>query len=430
MNKDSIKIYRIDEEREKRIWQNSIFVFDTSALLDFYFYPKETRDQIFSQLFKTLEGKFWIPAHVEFEYLKNRESQISKPIVEKYEPLKEKQLTDLAEYNRKIKSTAESIKKDTFKPDSHPYLPQDKIDKFIDFLKLLDEKTKKFAEDIESLIMEQEAEITSLQKSDSILKTIEKYFDVGTPTPFDEVMKIVKEGKLRYEFNIPPGYMDVKEKQGTQIFGDLIIWKQILEYSKEVKSNVIFICNDLKLDWCYKDSRNRITCPREELIKEFNDNNGKEFWMYNQAQFLYKANEILKTEIEAEKIEEIKKVISERNNQDLEFECSECGSKNEINFDLVFLEFENTHSEIVEENVEVQIFQADHECKCQYCKYHFRFDYLVAIEPDGSIYQTNMGISDGVILQEPDFANRFLAGDYENYYSLDDGPDLDFIRNR
>ena len=66
-------------------------------------------------------------------------------------------------------------------------------------------------------------------------------------------MGIVNEGKLRYEFQIPPGYQDLKEKIGTQIFGDLIVWKQILSHAKAINKNVIFICNDLKIDWCLKD---------------------------------------------------------------------------------------------------------------------------------------------------------------------------------
>ena len=52
-------------------------------------------------------------------------------------------------------------------------------------------------------------------------------------------MKVPVEGKHRYEFSIPPGYLDRNGKIGTQIFGDLIIWKQMLDYAKKKKKDTL-----------------------------------------------------------------------------------------------------------------------------------------------------------------------------------------------
>ena len=131
---------------------------------------------------------------------------------------------------------------------------------------------------------------------------VDTYFSVGREFSYDELFEITKKGKHRYEFRIPPGYGDLKtgDKDGFQIFGDLIIWMQILEYAKDTQKPILFITNDIKKGngWCYPDSKNselRVESPREELIKEIKDISGVDFWMYSLPQMLFLANEYLKS---------------------------------------------------------------------------------------------------------------------------------------
>jgi len=314
MNRESYQKYQLDESKEARLWKDAIIVFDTSALLDFYYYPKEIQKDIFEKIFKDrkVAGRLWIPFHVQFEYLKNRKGVIKKPIGEKYKPLRDK-IEELKSTCSKVKKITEQIKEQTKKPDTHPYLPQEKIDSFIEFAGKLNQEVEQFKIELTKEIEIQEKEIKSLEDDDTILKAFEDSINVGEELPFEKIMEIVKEGKLRYEYHIPPGYMDLKEKKGTQIFGDLIIWKQILDFSEAENKSVIFICNDMKIDWCHEDLNSRIKSPREELIKEFNDNNNQEFWMYNQSQFLYEANKFVKSSMADSKIEGVSHVIDERN---------------------------------------------------------------------------------------------------------------------
>ena len=90
MNIDNISDYRLSNNKEKNLWKDCIFIFDSSALLDFYYLPQPKRNEIYSQIFTKLRGRLWIPSQVEYEYLKNRESSIAKPIIEKYKPLRDK----------------------------------------------------------------------------------------------------------------------------------------------------------------------------------------------------------------------------------------------------------------------------------------------------------------------------------------------------
>ncbi|MEC4043142.1 PIN-like domain-containing protein [Myroides odoratimimus] len=90
MDRNTIKPYRLTEEKETKIWKDAIIIFDSSALLDLYYSPKSEREKIDNEIFKKLKDRLWLPNHVQYEYLKNRESIIKKPITEKYDPLKKK----------------------------------------------------------------------------------------------------------------------------------------------------------------------------------------------------------------------------------------------------------------------------------------------------------------------------------------------------
>ena len=52
------------------------------------------------------------------------------------------------------------------------------------------------------------------------------------------------EGNDRYEKKIPPGYKDAIKKSGildNNAYGDLIVWKEILRFSKKEKKNIIYV---------------------------------------------------------------------------------------------------------------------------------------------------------------------------------------------
>lgn len=319
LDRKSFDIYLLTAEREKAIWSDCIFVFDTSALLEFYNFPEESRKTIFAEIFEAQKNKLWIPNHVQFEFLKNREKVIKQPIDLNYSPLVEKYLNPISDTSKTIESKLKQLKEITLNNDTHPYIESNSIVDFENQIKSYSEIIIAFDKTYKEQIEKRKKEILELQNNDTVLEHFEKYLKVGRSYSFNEIIEITKEGKHRYEFKIPPGYEDLKDKKiGTQIFGDLIIWKQILEFAKEIEKNVVFICNDLKEDWCIKDIKynDRIKNPRFELVKEFNDHTGKEFWMYSPSQFLYTAKEILKADIKDETINEISEINSAKSVND------------------------------------------------------------------------------------------------------------------
>jgi hypothetical protein len=102
----------------------------------------------------------------------------------------------------------------------------------------------------------------------------------------------------------------------VQVFGDLIIWKQILEYAKSSLKPVILITDDVKSDWCYIEksgSDTKITRPREELIKEMHDFAKVDFWMYTQSQFIHNVEKYYKIKPNEDVIEDVEMNVSDAN---------------------------------------------------------------------------------------------------------------------
>ena len=362
MNIDSIKLYQLNDEKEERLWRTAIFVFDSSALLDFYYLPKKTREKIYSETFKHLDKRLWIPAHVEYEFLKNKDNVINKSFSERYDNLKNQVININPSFIKAVQKQVEDIGRQTEKDDKHPHIGQTNIEEIKTHIADFELKLKKFEQNILAQISEAESEIYGVKENDDLLEAIDLHFSVGNGYSFDEIVEITREGKHRYEFKIPPGYGDFHkaEKKGTQIFGDLIVWKQILDYSKEVNLPIIFITNDIKKDedWCYFEKvsgDDRIVAPREELIKEIYDHSSVEFWMYNLPQFLFNSKNYLKSDISDQAIQFISQYLNTKDSTGnyLRFKCNSCEkihSYHKSEFDLDFELAESSEKSMGTEN--------------------------------------------------------------------------------
>ena len=94
---------------------------------------------------------------------------------------------------------------------------------------------------------------------------------------------IEQEGENRYAAKTPPGYKDAKKTENR--FGDLLVWKEILNYAKSQEVDIIFVTHDQKEDWWNINSGKTIG-PRIELRKEFYEETGHMFHMYTMSSFL------------------------------------------------------------------------------------------------------------------------------------------------
>ena len=306
--------FRISGEIEKDLWEKAVFAFDTSSILEMYYYSEQSRQQIFNTLFPALKDRLWIADHTNYEYLKNRESVIKKSFSEKYSKLKKDQLisieNDIISINNKLKDVTHKTKN----KDIHPFLDQsifESVTKSIDlFKKEFEDFQTKFNEEVDK----REKELKKLEAEDDIYKSVSKYFKITDVYDFATIESIINKSAIRFENNIPPGFKDAQgsnKKDGIQKFGDLIIWNQVIELAIKLDKPIVLITNDSKADWwdIEKEGRERLK-PKEDLILEFKSKTKKQFWAYSFSQFLYKAKEILKLAITNKALEEIDKISS------------------------------------------------------------------------------------------------------------------------
>lgn len=205
---------------EKQLWEQALFVFDSSALLNFYEYSENTRQEIFEAVFKNLADRLWITNHTEYEYLKNRERVLLRP---------KKLYDDLiatyfdAKQFESFKNQFTQLKDRTKKNDKHPHFEEGLFQNFQIQLDLFNAELEKFGGELKEKIEAKKAEIDSIKENDSLKKAVYQYFQITDGYTFSKLLEIIQEGEFRYKNQIPPGYEDIKDKIGLAAYGDLVI---------------------------------------------------------------------------------------------------------------------------------------------------------------------------------------------------------------
>lgn len=304
MKKTFREYHQYTEDEFKKLWDECIFVFDTNTLLNMYRYGRETVDKYFEVLTELKrKNKLWIPHQVGYEFYENRISVISN-----YEKSYDTILDTL-------KTTKDSIDKDY---KNHPFLDWE------DLKGKIDQGLKSVIKDISK----KKQSHPKLLDKDDILEKINKLFDSCVGECFDDkkLTEIKKDGETRYAKKIPPGFKDAK-KEDDKKYGDLILWKQIIEKAKDIKKPIIFISGDVKEDWWLEKDGKRIM-PLPQLKKEIFDEAEVDFHIYTADRFLeyyqekYKQENIDKVLIsEVRRIRELEeRKINKSRNEIFEYE--------------------------------------------------------------------------------------------------------------
>lgn len=322
-------IFKLKEEEEKDLFENGHIVFDSSALLSFYGYTERISEEYFNKVFETLKGRLWLPAQVIYEFEKNREKVITKPKGE-YQNLTnstgrkdggyleaiQNGIALIKNNTKSIHGQIKTLAERTTKDDKHPHIDQKNIEEFKEVLKafeanieLLNEGYDTLLNDTQKQIEEKTKELDEKSSSDNFRERLDKFFDHGKPYSYEEMLEIIKEGRFRYENEIPPGYEDEKKKIGFQKYGDLLLWFQIIDYAKDAQKPIIFVTNDVKEDWWQPDNEGQNSeVPRHELLFEFKDKSKQKIWFYTIDKLIFKSNKYLDTEVSDEVIEEIQNI--------------------------------------------------------------------------------------------------------------------------
>lgn len=250
--------YEHTTQEKIALWKNCVFVYDTNVLLNLYRYSSEARTSLLSSL-ASRKNKIWIPNQVAFEYLSRRSKVI-------------------ADSNKRYDNTQLAWDDLASKTRINYYLASD------------DKSIASLTESIKDWLTKQKGDKMISTFDDFVLTQLTTLFDKRVGDAFDEdkLKEIEKEGKERYAKKTPPGYMDEKKRStdlSDNIYGDLILWKQMMEYAKESKSNIIFVTDDKKEDW-WNIVDGKTIGPRAELRKEFVTYTKMQFHMYTMEQYL------------------------------------------------------------------------------------------------------------------------------------------------
>lgn len=263
------EFFQYDEEITKDLWDNCLFVFDTSVLLNLYEYSNETLDAFIGAM-DLYKDRIKMPNWIIYEYLTGKD-EIIEDQTKSYETLIKSLESDL--------SCIQSEKK-------HPYVIKAKSEAYAKSVK---EITKELQKNKEEYCKNRK------QANDVVLEKLLKLFAdrIGDAYTNEQLVKIMKDGDTRFSEKTPPGYCDYQNKKGLEKspiflekcrqYGDYIIWLQIIDIAKTNNKNVILVTNDYKKkDW-FEDQKH----TRKELFKEFlNTTDGKHFRAIQSDEFL------------------------------------------------------------------------------------------------------------------------------------------------
>jgi hypothetical protein len=294
------EFFPLDKAAIDKLWRDGIIVVDTNILLRLYRYNSASADEII-ELLKKLKNPLWIPHQVGWEYNKNR-------------------LDKIAEAERAYKAVISElqgavtkVKKDLGDFSDYGLHPLISIEPAI-------------KDNVDAL--NAEIEKIELQYKDnpaashyaSLHETLGELYNgkVGPAFTDEQFQACISDGTKLHEKKIGPGYADAeqKKKRGApdqEVYGDLIIWRQMIEYAEEKKKPIIFVTEDSKDDWWLRRDGKTIG-PRPDLRREFSEKTGQAIHFYRIQQFLDFARESLQITLSEATVKEVQKETERESN--------------------------------------------------------------------------------------------------------------------
>lgn len=268
--------FRPTEKEIRGVWENGLFSFDASVLLNVYGYSKETCLELVA-FFERNADRIRLPHQFALEFCRNRTGVIIKQVNNYHSAEK-----DL----KKILDVHFLPKRD------HPYLSVEAMEAFHG---ILDE------------LVENRSEMEKLVSDDPYCCRMLKAFEgrVGPEPTKEEYEQLYKQAKERYVACIPPGYCDLKDKPEPDAYGDYVAWHQLIQIAGAEKKELVLTIDDLKEDWWYIE-RGRTVGPQPPLLREFLKLTGRKVFLYNSEGFLRDAKLYGVAEIGDRAIEEVR----------------------------------------------------------------------------------------------------------------------------
>lgn len=265
----------------KALWSKCLFVVDTNVLLDLFRFSDETAADLLAAL-QGLGDRIWIPHQVALEYHRNLHQALGEEAVQCDKLIKALE-DDEIKFTQARKQLIVAPKvREQFRRAS---------------LKVKQELTTRRDRLLQAL------------SGGALQNEISELFEGKVGEPFSDAdhKAVLAEGTVRYKKQQPPGYKDAKEKgdDPDRLYGDLLLWKQLLRHCEAEKLDAILVTGEHKEDWFLKVN-GRTLGPRPELVNEFHQVTGRRAHLYDVPNFLEHAKEQKQAEIKQSSIEEAK----------------------------------------------------------------------------------------------------------------------------
>lgn len=276
--------------------KNGLIIFDTNVFLNLYNFSVETTKEIINQI-NDIKQFLWLPRQVDIEFESNKSRVINKSF-DKYKVIKK-------DVNKILDSTISSLYSTLGKCDRFKYPQFDVI--IQNAIKNIKSSAHELNKVDEEIANEKELSLQFIQNDvvEGLINYLKESGKIGKGFNHLELINIYVEGDTRYKLGIPPGFKDTNKmipnkdlndyENKRKAYGDLIIWKEVLNKAQETNLDILYITDDEKEDWWKidievdkrtgRDSK-KLVGPHDELIKEIKCYTNKDFFLLNFAHFL------------------------------------------------------------------------------------------------------------------------------------------------
>lgn len=276
-------------------WGKGFLTLDANVLLDLYRYHSTTCQSLLDAM-EAFGNRVWISDQAAQEFFRNRKS-----VIVAAEKTFREAKASLGELSNAIEGSIGKLR-------SYRLVPRASLDALAT---RLDEAVATTSGELAGAASSH----PDYLKADPILERLLALFEgrVGDAPGEDAKKQLCEEGEQRRVAKIPPGYLD-EGKDGDRAYGDFILWRQILDFSKSSGVPTILVTSERKEDW-WELRAGKAVGPRMELMKEAVESTGQRVYIYQTDRFLERAAAQSGTAVDTDSVEEIREVNARRSSR-------------------------------------------------------------------------------------------------------------------
>lgn len=268
---------KLTQEEFDKIWgKRPLIIIDTNSILDLYRHATSKAEGALRLLQEVPKEQIFIPSQVYQEYNRNKQSVIN---------MEYKKITNVnQDIERSITKATNSIEKRLYEYKLRHYPAITELETDInELVSKIKQKAHEY-EDSNQNEIKQNRLMLQNDKVEPFINELKEAGCIGEGFSMLCLLKIYEEGERRFKYQIPPGYKDLKkdEKDPTkrEKFGDLIVWKELLNKARNVDRDIIYLTSDKK-EW--KTDKNGNKFPDQLLFDEFQEYSSRDlyFWELN-----------------------------------------------------------------------------------------------------------------------------------------------------